>query len=61
MIGRPTGGSSSTSTPESDGAATWPVSSPQTALRTAPDGLPTISNYILWRMLHDAGYNHQRR
>jgi len=47
-------------TPEADGTATWSLSALQQALRSAPDGLPTISTYTLWRVLHDAGYSHQR-
>ena len=49
-----------TPTPEADGTATWSLSSLRTALRSAPDGLPTISTYTLWRVLHEAGYSHQR-
>ncbi|WP_422923848.1 helix-turn-helix domain-containing protein [Singulisphaera sp. PoT] len=49
-----------TPTPEADGTDTWSLSTSQTALRAAPDGLPTISTYTLWRVLHEAGYSHQR-
>jgi transposase len=49
-----------TPTPEADGTATWSLSTLRTALRSAPDGLPTISTYTLWRVLHEAGYSHQR-
>ena len=41
-----------TPTPEADGTATW-------SLRSAPDGLPTVSTYTLWQVLHGAGYRHQ--
>src|SRR4051794_3690246 len=49
-----------TPTPEADGTATWSLISLRTALRSAPDGLPTISTHTLWRVLHEAGYSHQR-
>jgi|SRR5262245_22045175 len=47
-------------TPEADGTATWSLSTLRKALRSAPDGLPTISTYTLWRVLHGAGYGYQR-
>ena len=47
-------------TPEADGTATWSLSTLRKALRSAPDGLPTVSTYTLWRVLHEAGYSHQR-
>ncbi|WP_216821049.1 hypothetical protein [Singulisphaera sp. GP187] len=31
----------------------------RTALHAAPDGLPTISTYTLWRVLHEAGDSDQ--
>jgi transposase len=46
-------------TPEADGTATWSLSALRKALRRAPDGLPRISTYTLWRVLHGAGYSHQ--
>jgi len=49
-----------TPTPETDGTATWSLLSLRKALRSAPDGLPVISTYTLWRVLHEAGYSHQR-
>jgi transposase len=49
-----------TPTPEADGTATWSLLSLRKALRSAPDGLPAISTYTLWRVLHEAGYSHQR-
>ena len=48
-----------TPTPEADGTATWSLLSLRKALRSAPDGLPAISTYTLWRVLHEAGYGHQ--
>ena len=48
-----------TPTPEADGTATWSLSTLQKALRAAPDGLPAVSTYTLWQVLHGAGYSHQ--
>ena len=36
-----------TPTPEADGTATWSLSTLPKALRSAPDGLPTVSTYTL--------------
>jgi len=47
-------------TPEADGTAAWSLSTLRNALRSCPDGLPTVSTYTLWRVLHEAGYSHQR-
>ncbi|MBA3468479.1 MAG: helix-turn-helix domain-containing protein [Herpetosiphonaceae bacterium] len=49
-------------TPEAgpDGTVTWSLTLLQRALRTAPDGLPTVSTYTIWRTLHDAGLRWQR-
>jgi transposase len=44
---------------EQDGTATWSLNTLQRALRTAPDGLPTVSTYTIWRTLHDAGWTWQ--
>lgn len=41
---------------EQDGTATWSLSTLQGALRRAPDGLPSISTYTIWCVLHDAGF-----
>lgn len=49
-----------TPTPEADGTAAWSLATLQKALRAAPDGLPTVSTYTLWQVLHEAGYTHQR-
>lgn len=43
-----------------DGTATWSLTSLQRALRTAPDGLPTVSTFTILAVLHDAGLNWQR-
>src|SRR3954469_6090711 len=45
---------------EQDGAATWSVSLLQKALRQAPDGLPRVSTYTIWRALHAAGLSWQK-
>jgi transposase len=46
-------------TPEADGTATWSLNTLRTAVRSAPDGLPRVSTFTLWRVLHEAGYSHQ--
>jgi transposase len=45
---------------EQDGTATWSLTTLQRALRHAPDGLPTVSTYTIWRVLHDAGFRWQQ-
>src|SRR5512134_659496 len=45
---------------ERDGTATWSLRALQTALRSAGDGLPTVSTYTIWRTLHEAGLSWQR-
>jgi transposase len=47
-------------TPEQDGTATWSLSALQRVLRRAPDGLPAVSTYTLWEVLHEAGYTYQQ-
>ena len=47
-------------TPEADGTASWSLSTLRKALRAAPDGLPAVSTYTLWQVLHEGGYTHQR-
>jgi transposase len=49
-----------TPTPQQDGTATGSLSTLRRALRSAPDGLPQVSTFTLWPVLHDAGYSHQR-
>jgi transposase len=46
-------------TPEVDGTATWSLITLRKAVRAAPDGLPRVSTFTLWRVLHEAGYSHQ--
>lgn len=41
---------------EQDKTATWSLTTLQGALRRAPDGLPGISTYTIWCVLHDAGF-----
>ena len=49
-----------TPTPERDGTATWSLSTLKRALRGAPDGLPAVSTYTIWCVLHGAGFSYQR-
>jgi len=46
--------------PERDGTVTWSLSLLQRALRAAPDGLPYVSTWTIFQVLHDAGYTWQR-
>ena len=48
-----------TPTPDADGTATWSLTTLRTAVRSAADGLPRVSTFTLWRVLHEAGYSHQ--
>jgi transposase len=45
---------------ETDGTATWSVSTLQRALRRATDGLPTVSRETIWTALHEAGWSWQK-
>lgn len=45
---------------EQDGTATWSLSTLQRALRQAADGLPAVSTYTIWCVLHDAGWTWQK-
>jgi transposase len=45
--------------PETDGTATWSLTTLQRALRRAPDGLPHVSTYTIWQALHAAGLSWQ--
>lgn len=49
-----------TPTPENDGTASWSLATLQKTLRQAPDGLPAVSTYTIWEVLHEAGYSYQR-
>jgi hypothetical protein len=44
---------------EQDGTATWSLSTLQKTLRQAPDGLPEVSTFTLWRVLKADGQSHQ--
>ena len=41
---------------DQDGTATWSLTTLQRALRRAPDGLPGVSTYTIWGVLHEAGF-----
>ena len=45
---------------EKDQTASWSLTTLQRALRGAPDGLPTISTYVIFQVLHQAGYTWQK-
>jgi transposase len=45
---------------ETDGTATWSLSTLQRALRKAEDGLPRVSTYVIFQVLHQAGYTWQK-
>jgi transposase len=45
---------------EKEGTATWSLSALQRALRRAPDGLPEVSTYTIWKVLKEAGFDWQR-
>ena len=47
-------------TPEADGTATWSLTTLRRVLRAAPDGLPKVSTFTIWQVLHGAGYTFQR-
>ena len=44
---------------ERDGTATWSLVTLQRALREAQDGLPQVSTYTIWRVLHEEGISWQ--
>jgi transposase len=46
-------------TPETDGTATWSLVTLRKALRGTSGGLPAVSTYTIWDVLHEAGYSHQ--
>ena len=45
---------------DQDKTATWSLSTLQGALHRAPDGLPSVSTYTIWCVLHDAGFTWDR-
>jgi transposase len=44
---------------ERDGTATWSLTTLQRALRQAADGLPYVSTYTIFMVLHEAGFSWQ--
>ena len=46
--------------PETDGTATWSLSTLRRTLRAAPDGLPKVSTYTIRSVLREAGASYQR-
>ena len=47
-------------TPEADGTATWSLAILRRVLQAAPDGLPKVSTFTIWRVLRGAGFTFQR-
>jgi transposase len=45
---------------ERDKTATWSLTTLQRALRSAEDGLPAVSTYTIWCVLHEADLSWQR-
>lgn len=45
---------------EGDGTATWSLTTLQRVLRRAPGGLPQVSTYTIWSVLHEAGLTWQQ-
>lgn len=45
---------------EQDGTNTWSLTTLQKVLRTAPDGLPSISTERIWVILQEAGFRWQK-
>jgi len=45
---------------EQDGTATWSLNTMRRVLRTASDGLPTVSTYTIGQVLHEAGWTWQK-
>ena len=45
---------------EADRTGSWSLATLQRALRRAPDGLPTVSTYTIWSVLHEAGFRWQK-
>jgi transposase len=44
--------------PEEDGTATWSLMTLRRALRTAPDGLPNVSTYTIWKVLRESDFRY---
>lgn len=45
---------------EEDGTAEWSLSTLRRSLRGAPDGLPEVSTYTIWKVLREAGFSWQK-
>ena len=45
---------------EEDGTASWSLSTLRRVLREAPDGLPEVSTYTIWKVLQESGFRWQR-
>jgi len=43
-----------------DGTANWSLSLLKASLRQASDGLPRVSTYTIWCVLHESGYSWQK-
>jgi len=41
---------------KTDGTATWSLTTLQKSLRNAPDGLPQISTFTIWKVLREEGF-----
>lgn len=47
-------------TPQTDGTASWSLSTLKKTLRQAEDGFPAISTYTIREILYEAGFSYQR-
>jgi transposase len=45
---------------DTDRTGSWSLATLQRALRQASDGLPSVSTYTIWCVLHEAGYTWQK-
>jgi transposase len=45
---------------DTDGTATWSLTTLRRVLREAPDGLPEVSTHTIWKTLKEAGFDWQR-
>ncbi|MCA1837505.1 MAG: helix-turn-helix domain-containing protein [Actinobacteria bacterium] len=45
---------------QEDGTATWSLTTLRQALRQAPDGLPEVSTYTIWKVLREASFSWQK-
>jgi len=45
---------------DADRTGSWSLTTLQRALRQGSDGLPTVSTYTIWGVLHEAGYTWQK-